>query len=69
MKGGMQDRDLEQLGEVLQQGEAGLIVVYATNLQDQIAANIRATNKRISSQVDANTEELARRLEKLNADS
>jgi uncharacterized membrane protein len=69
MKGGMDDRDLKQLGEVLQQGQAGLIVVYATNLQDQVAANIRATNKRISQQVDANTDELARRLEKLDASS
>jgi uncharacterized membrane protein len=67
MKGGMEDRDLKQLGEVLQQGEAGLIVVYATNLQDQVAANIRATNKQISKQVDANTDDLARRLEKLEA--
>ena len=63
MKGGMHDADLRELGEVLQQGEAGLIVVYATNLQDQVAANIRAENKRISREVDANSEDLARRLE------
>ncbi|MFL5822163.1 MAG: DUF1269 domain-containing protein [Solirubrobacteraceae bacterium] len=67
MKGGMHDEDLRQLGEVLDQGQAGLIVVYATNLQDQIAANIRAANKRISKQVDANSEELARRLKALEA--
>ena len=67
MRGGMHDADLRQLGEVLEQGEAGLIVVYATNLSDQIAANIRAENKRISRQVDANSEDLARRLEEMQA--
>src|SRR3954454_7393602 len=32
MKGGMKDSDLKRLGEVLEQGQAGLIVVYATNM-------------------------------------
>jgi hypothetical protein len=29
MKGGMPDHDLKALGEVLEQGQAGLLVVYA----------------------------------------
>jgi uncharacterized membrane protein len=62
MKGGMNDSDLEQLGEVLQQGRAGLIVVYATNMADQIAANIKATNRFISQEVDARADELAKEL-------
>jgi hypothetical protein len=32
MKGGMPDHDLKALGEVLEQGQAGLLVVYATNM-------------------------------------
>src|SRR5690349_7444004 len=48
MKGGMRDDDLEKLGEVLEQGSAGLIVVYATNMADQIAANIKAVNRYVS---------------------
>src|SRR6185437_10405414 len=47
MKGGMKDSDLKELGEVLDGGEAGLIVVYAVNMADQIAANIKAANRHI----------------------
>jgi uncharacterized membrane protein len=66
MRGGMADDDLKRLGEVLETGEAGLIVVYATNMADQIAANIRAVNKAVSKQIDANADELAQAL--VNAD-
>lgn len=62
MKGGMDDRDLKALGEVLEQGQAGLIVVYATNMADQVAANVKAVNRRVSEQIDAQSDELARRL-------
>jgi len=62
MKGGMDDDDLKALGEVLGEGQAGLIVVYATNMADQIAANIKAVNKRVSKEIDANADELARQL-------
>jgi uncharacterized membrane protein len=62
MKGGMKDSDLKQLGEVLEQGEAGLIVVYATNMADHIAATIKAANRYISEEIDADADELARQL-------
>ena len=62
MKGGMDDEDLKELGNVLGQGQAGLIVVYASNMADQIAANIKAVNKHISKEIDANSDELAREL-------
>jgi uncharacterized membrane protein len=42
MAGGLDNHDLKGLGDVLGQGQAGLIVVYATNMADQIAANIKA---------------------------
>jgi uncharacterized membrane protein len=67
MKGGMEDDDLKALGEVLGQGEAGLIVVYATNMADQVAANIKAINKHISKEIDANADELARQLREAEA--
>ncbi|MGZ6616784.1 MAG: DUF1269 domain-containing protein [Solirubrobacteraceae bacterium] len=60
--GGMADTDLKALGDVLGQGQAGLIVVYATNMADQIAANIKAVNRAVSAEIDANAEELAERL-------
>ena len=40
-KGGMSNDDLKQLGAVLDKGEAGLIVIYATNMADQVAASIK----------------------------
>ena len=59
---GMRDEDLEGLGEVLKKGQAGLIVVYATNMADQVAANIKAVNKFVSQEIDADADELARQL-------
>ena len=69
MKGGMDNDDLKQLGEVLETGQAGLIVVYATNMADQIAANIKAVNRRVSKEIDANADELARQLQQAETHS
>jgi hypothetical protein len=51
--------DLKELGETLDEGEAGLIVVYETNLADQVAANIKAANRLISKATDMAADELA----------
>jgi uncharacterized membrane protein len=67
MKGGMQDDDLKALGEVLEQGQAGLIVVYATNMADQVAANIKAVNRRTFKEIDAQSDVLAQRLKDAEA--
>jgi uncharacterized membrane protein len=63
VKGGMDNSDLQGLGEVLDKGQAGLIVVYATNMADQVAANIKAVNRFVSKEIDANADELARQLQ------
>ena len=65
MKGGMKDSDLKQLGEVLENGDAGLIVVYATNMADHIAATIKAVNRYTSEEIDANADQLARQLHEM----
>jgi len=62
MKGGLPDEDLKSMGEVLEKGQAGLVVVYATNMAEQIAANIKAVNKYVSTEIDANADQLARQL-------
>jgi uncharacterized membrane protein len=67
MKGGMDDDDLKKLGEVLNEGEAGLIAVYATNMADQIAARIKADNRYISKEIDARADELARQIKEAEA--
>ena len=65
-KGGISNDDLKQLSTVLDQGEAGLIVLYATNMADQIAANIKAENKFVSDSIDADADELAKQLKSSN---
>lgn len=62
LKSGISDADLKELGNVLDQGQAGLIVLYATNMADQIAANIKAENRFVSDEVDADADELAKQL-------
>jgi len=59
MQGGMKDEDLKELGATLEKGRFGLLVVYATNMGDQIAANIKAVNRYVSAEVDAQADELA----------
>jgi uncharacterized membrane protein len=62
IKGGMSNDDLKQLGTVLENGEAGLIVIYATNMADQVAASIKAEDRFVSDAIDADADELAKQL-------
>ena len=62
VKGGLDDADLKQLGEVLGKGQAGLIAVYAVNMADQIVASIKAQNRYVSKEIEANADELAKQL-------
>jgi len=62
LQGGMSNDDLKQLGTVLENGEAGLIVIYATNMADQVAASIKAENRFVSDAIDADADELAKQL-------
>ena len=56
---GMDRGDLKQLGDVLDSGTAGLIVVYQANLADQVAANIKALNRIESQIIDLTADEIA----------
>ena len=57
--GGMSRNDLKELGETLDAGEAGLIVVYETNLADQVAANIKAASRIVSKATELAADQLA----------
>lgn len=48
--------------EVLKKGQAGLVVVYATNMADQIAANIKAVDRFVSKEIESSPDELVRQL-------
>jgi uncharacterized membrane protein len=57
--GGMSRGDLKELGDTLDDGTAGLLVVYEANLAEQVAANIKAANKMISKATDMAADRLA----------
>lgn len=57
--GGMSRTDLKELGETLDDGTAGLLVVYEANLAEQVAANIKAANKVLSKETDMAADRLA----------
>jgi uncharacterized membrane protein len=57
--GGMRRGDLKELGDALDAGQAGLIVVYEANLADQVAANIKAANKTLAKATDMEADRLA----------
>ncbi len=45
VQSGMGRGDLKQLGDMLDAGQAGLIVVYEANVADQVEKTIKAVNK------------------------
>jgi uncharacterized membrane protein len=61
---GMSRGDLKDLGETLDAGQAGLVVVYAFNLADQVAATIKAANRVVSKATDMAADQLAADLKK-----
>jgi uncharacterized membrane protein len=69
LKGGMSNDDLRQLGTVLDKGQAGLIVIYKTNVADQIAASIKAENRFVSKEIDAKADDLAKQIKAAEGNS
>jgi uncharacterized membrane protein len=69
VSGGMRRHDLKELGELLDEGDAGLIVAYATNMADQVAANIKAANRMISMETNIAADELAEELKAAQAET
>lgn len=65
----MPEHDLKALSEVLEQDQSGLLVVYATNMADQVASNVKAVNKYVSQKIDAQANALARQLKEAEATS
>jgi uncharacterized membrane protein len=59
VSGGMERDDLKEVGQTLDDGQAGLIVVYATNMADQIAQNIKTANRIVSKATDMEADALA----------
>jgi uncharacterized membrane protein len=55
---GMSRGDLKELGEALDEGQAGLVVVYVFNLAEQVGATIKAANRVVAKATDMAADEL-----------
>lgn len=56
---GMTRDDLKALGEVLDRGDAGLVVVYGPDLADRVATSVTAATTTVRTTTDVSTEQLA----------
>lgn len=57
--GGLDRGDLKALGDVLDAGSAGLLVVYEANMDEQIKANVAAASRLVEAEAAVDTEALA----------
>ena len=60
----MEHADLKEVGEALDGGQAGLIVVYTTNMADQVAANVKAANRIVAKATEMAADDLAEDLKR-----
>jgi uncharacterized membrane protein len=51
--------DLKALGEVLDQGDAGLVVVYGPDMSDRVATNVGGATSSVRRSTDVSPEQLA----------
>ena len=65
--GGTRRDHLRGFGDLLDEGQAGLIVVYATNMADQVAANIKAATRIVSTATDIAADGLAHEIKDAEA--
>jgi uncharacterized membrane protein len=57
--GGMSRDDLKSLGEVLDRGTAGLIVVYAPEMSDRVTTSVRVAHSKVRTSTNVSAEQLA----------
>jgi uncharacterized membrane protein len=65
--GGMKRSDLKDLGELLDNGTSGLLVVAATDVEARVNAAITRAKKRAKAQLKADTDALKREIEGIRA--
>lgn len=62
IRGGLDDDDLRGITDTLQRGHAALIVVFAADMADEIAARVKAPETYVSRDVQARVDELAKQM-------
>jgi len=65
--GGMRRSDLKELGELLDKGTSGLLVVAASDVEAKVEAAIRKAKKRAKAQLQSDVNTLKRELEATHA--
>jgi uncharacterized membrane protein len=65
--GGMSRGDLKDLGETLDAGTAGLLVVYEANLAEQVRATVRAARRLTARQTGMTSDRLAQEMAQAGA--
>ena len=60
--GGLRRSDLKELGELLDNGTSGLVVVAATDVEARVDAAIKRAKKRAKAQLKADTAEIMRQM-------
>lgn len=63
VSGGMSRDDLKELGETLDAGSAGLVVIAAANIEEKVEKALKKAVKTIRKQVKANLKDLEKELE------
>jgi uncharacterized membrane protein len=64
VSGGMKRSDLKDLGELLDDGTSGLVVVAATDLEAKVDAAITRAKKRATADLQADTDALKQEIER-----
>ena len=67
--GGMSRDDLKQLGEVLDRGNAGLVVVYGPDMADRVSGALGKAAAKVRTTTDLSNEQLAERIRAAEASS
>jgi len=67
VSGGMKRSDLKDLGEVLDEGTSGLIVVAATDLEAKIESGITRAKKRAKARLQADTDAIKKEIDSIAA--
>jgi hypothetical protein len=65
--GGMKRSDLRDLGELLDKGASGLVVVAETDVEAKVEAAITRAKKRAKAQLQADTDALKKDIDNMRA--
>ncbi|MBV8987021.1 MAG: DUF1269 domain-containing protein, partial [Solirubrobacterales bacterium] len=60
--GGMSRADVKEIGELLDEGEAGLVVIGTSKVEEQVAKALERAQRQIAKELNADSRELEKHL-------